>query len=255
MRKLVIGMALASSALATPALARDNAWYLELDFGPMIVEDAGFDIGAVNNGATLNTDYGVDGGGALGYDFGAFRLEAEASYRTADNDDLTVLSPPGIPGLTTTNLVSGTFNNPHGKASVLSFMVNGMLDFGDDNGIQGFVGGGAGISRVDYSASLTKAGPGFLDDTDSGFAWQVIAGLRAPLTDSIDVGVKYRFHNVQNVSLVDSAGRSIDTNWRSHSAMGSLTFNFGGEEAAPPPPPPPPPPPRPLDVACPETPR
>ncbi|MEN9932016.1 MAG: hypothetical protein RIS17_589, partial [Pseudomonadota bacterium] len=31
MRKLVLGMALASSALATPALARDDSWYIEAD--------------------------------------------------------------------------------------------------------------------------------------------------------------------------------------------------------------------------------
>ena len=27
-------------------------------------------------------------------------------------------------------------------------MLNGMLDFGDDDGIQGFVGGGVGVARV-----------------------------------------------------------------------------------------------------------
>ena len=45
MRKIVLGMALASTALATPAQARDDAWYVELDFGPMIAEDADFEIG------------------------------------------------------------------------------------------------------------------------------------------------------------------------------------------------------------------
>ena len=38
MRKLVIGMALASTAIASPSLARDGAWYVELNGGPMIVE-------------------------------------------------------------------------------------------------------------------------------------------------------------------------------------------------------------------------
>ena len=39
MRKLVIGMAMASTVIASPAFARDNAWYVELNAGPMIVED------------------------------------------------------------------------------------------------------------------------------------------------------------------------------------------------------------------------
>ena len=40
MRKLAIGLALASTALATPALARDGAWYIGGEFGGMLVEDA-----------------------------------------------------------------------------------------------------------------------------------------------------------------------------------------------------------------------
>ena len=39
MRKLVIGMAMASTALAAPALARDGQWYVEVDGGAMILED------------------------------------------------------------------------------------------------------------------------------------------------------------------------------------------------------------------------
>ena len=28
-------------------------------------------------------------------------------------------------------------------------MLNGLLDFGDDDGVQGFVGGGVGVARVE----------------------------------------------------------------------------------------------------------
>ncbi|MEQ1496363.1 MAG: hypothetical protein ABL912_11480, partial [Novosphingobium sp.] len=45
MRKLVLGMALATTALATPAMARDDSWYVELDVGAMKAEDTIFDIG------------------------------------------------------------------------------------------------------------------------------------------------------------------------------------------------------------------
>lgn len=40
MRKTIIGMALATTVLATPALARDNSWYMELDAGVMKMEDS-----------------------------------------------------------------------------------------------------------------------------------------------------------------------------------------------------------------------
>ena len=88
MRKLVIGMALASTALATPALARDDSWYIEGDVGGVLVEDmenlAGPGVG------TLNTKIGYDACIAVGYDFGGFRLEAETSHRRASADGYTV---------------------------------------------------------------------------------------------------------------------------------------------------------------------
>lgn len=209
MRKLVIGLALASTAIATPALARDNSWYIEGDFGAMIVEDADLKINGVSNADTADFSAGFDGGVALGYDFGPFRLETEASYRQA------------------------SFKGSNGPdASNLTFMVNGLLDFGPDDGLQGFVGGGAGVGRVKYD---------IYDDSDTGFAWQAIAGIRAPISSHVDVGLKYRFSNVNKVNFVDFDGSDVRTKWRSHSLMATIGYNFG-EPAAPPPPPPPPPP-------------
>ena len=110
MRKLVIGMAMASTALATPALARDGQWYVELGGGPMIIQDTDFD---VNDGAgtvTVDTKEGYDFGGIVGYDFGAFRLEAETSWREGDVDALAVdaVGLPRLPaGATTGATVQG----------------------------------------------------------------------------------------------------------------------------------------------------
>ena len=87
MRKLVIGLALASTAIATPSLARDDAWYIQGDIGVMKLEDSDFDIAGAKNVASLDSKYGYDGGIAIGYDFGAFRLETEGSYRRAKNDE------------------------------------------------------------------------------------------------------------------------------------------------------------------------
>src|SRR5918993_3226261 len=114
MRKLIIGMALASTALATPALAREDAWYIEADVGAMIVEDTDFDLRAggaslqLNNAMTLDYDYGYDFGGIVGYDFGGFRIEAEGSYRAASFDEFsTAVRVPASRQLSPGNL--GTF--------------------------------------------------------------------------------------------------------------------------------------------------
>jgi len=234
-------------------MARDGSWYVGVDGGAMLVEDLSLDIGPAPIEGTGNTDTGYDFGAVVGYDFGGFRLEAETSYREADLRSFAS-SVSAIPSGAGALLSTPGLKATGGDANALSFMVNGMLDFGEDDGLQGFVGGGVGVARVDVSQIF--AAPAWLDDSDTGLAWQAIAGVRAPLSDSWDVGLKYRFFNAPNVDLVDRLGRDVSTRFRSHSLMGSLVYNFGGAEPEPvietpiaPPPPPvviaPPPPPRP----------
>jgi len=241
MRKFVIGMAMASTALASPALARDGQWYVGVEAGPSIVQDVDFD---VNDGLDTNgveADTGFDVGGFVGYDFGSFRLEAETSYRDFNIESFTA----GTTGTTFNNTAVGTGTFPaNGGIDSLAFMLNGMFDFGDDDGLQGFVGGGVGVARTSVEAILGASGPATLDDSDTGLAWQVLAGIRAPLNDKWDIGLKYRLFTAEDVALTDVTGRTLEDSLRSHSLLGTLTYNFGGE--APPPPPPPPPPPAPV---------
>ncbi|HEX8625234.1 MAG TPA: OmpA family protein [Allosphingosinicella sp.] len=243
MRKLAIAMALSSTLLATPAFARDGAMYIGGEFGAMIVEDMDVDIGAVQNAVTIDHNYGYDGGIFVGYDFGAFRLEAEAAYKKADLDayQTTIRLPLEGP-------VFAAGRDASGSSSAMSFMINGMLDFGDDDGISGFVGGGVGMARVKANnyRNFSNATP-FLDGSDTGLAWQVFAGVRQAISDNIDVTLKYRFFNADKVRLTAFNGGASDHRFRSHSLLGGLTFNFGGAEP-PPPPEPVPVPPEPIPV-------
>ncbi|MFN5902688.1 MAG: outer membrane beta-barrel protein, partial [Novosphingobium sp.] len=175
MRKLVIGLALASTAFASPALARDDSWYIEGNAGGMLVEDIKNFTG-LNNEGVLDLKTGYDFGGIVGYDFGGFRIEAEASYRRAEEKSFST---------TTANFPDARTG---GGAEALSFMLNGLLDFGPDDGLQGFVGGGVGVGRVKNAVLLSPNSPLSLVDSDTGLAWQALAGVRTPITDNIDVG-------------------------------------------------------------------
>ncbi|MBN8502014.1 MAG: OmpA family protein, partial [Sphingomonadales bacterium] len=220
MRKIILGMALASSALATPALARDDSWYIEGDVGGVLIEDME---NLVSPGfGLMNTAVGYDVGGIVGYDFGGFRLEAEASYRRAKADGFNVSGAQTFSG-----------SNLDGNASALSFMLNGLLDFGDDDGLQGYVGGGAGIGRVKILADTPSRT--YVDDSDSGLAWQALAGLRMPVSSKVDVGLKYRLYNQNNVKLVSPTNAALETSFRSHSVMLTLGYNFGEPAPVPPP--------------------
>jgi len=250
MRKLAVVLALASTALASPALARDKSWYVGVEGGGMIVEDIDFDIGAARNAATIDHDYGYDVDGVIGYDIGAFRIETEVGYRKATVDGFrsSVATPSYTASGRLGSSAAGNFDYAGGSTSALSFMLNGLLDFGDDDGVQGFVGGGVGVARVKAKLGLNTYGR-FLDDSDTVFAYQGLAGVRAPLTNHVDVTLKYRFFTADNVKLLDVSSRSMEGRFRTHSLLGGLTYNFGSP--TPPPLPPVAPAPEPMPTPAP----
>jgi hypothetical protein len=96
MRKIALGMAVAASAIAAPAMARDGQAYLEADIGAII--DNQFDVGieGFEDAATIDHTDGWDLGGIIGYDFGMIRTEAEVSYKEGDPDTI-VSTSRGIP--------------------------------------------------------------------------------------------------------------------------------------------------------------
>jgi OOP family OmpA-OmpF porin len=249
MRKLLLA-AVATAAIASPAAARDGSGYVGVDLGAMLLQDMplDYDNGEVSyeNVITVDTKKGFDVGVVGGYDLGNFRLEGELAYKRANVDEIQIGAP-----LEPT--AEESFLDASGRATATSAMVNGMLDFGDDDGVSGFVGGGIGLTRVKVRASFVGDFPDFPDDSfsfsdsDSAVAWQAIAGLRFALSPNIDLGMKYRFFNSGNLKFGDSDGERLKGKWNSHSLMASLVYNFytpaAPVEAAPPPPPPPPPPP------------
>jgi outer membrane protein OmpA-like peptidoglycan-associated protein/opacity protein-like surface antigen len=203
----------------------------------MIVEDIDIDSATTDNIITINHEYGYDGGLFVGYDLGGFRLEAEVAYKKADLSGFTNLVV--LPGEGPATFPGGR-DFAGGSTSALSFMLNGMLDFGDDDGVSGFVGGGIGMARVKFNNQRVFANTApFLDDSDSRLAWQLFAGVRQAISDNIDVTVKYRFFNVPDIKLVAVTGgagtvsQDVETRFRSHSLLGGLTFNFGGDRTPP----------------------
>ena len=118
-------------------------------------------------------------------------------------------------------------------------MVNGLFDFGNQDGLSFYAGGGAGRARVKFA-----------DLRDNAWAYQLIAGARYAISSNIDIGLKYRYFRTGKVELVDDSAvtllgnanrfASFDQKFKSHSLLASLIFNFGAPPAPPPPPPPPP---------------
>ncbi len=257
MRKFAFGVVLAATALSSAAVAKDKAWYIGLEAGVGLPHNQVLDI-ATANGATVTRNAikqvffpGYDVGGNIGYDFGGFRAEFALNYLRSKNRSLAVnqTTPPlrfsdaaGISQLGAP--LVATYNNAGGSVSALAFMVNGLVDFGGkDNEFGGYVGAGAGIARVKMDdAAIRSPGVPFLNDSDTSLAWNLLAGVYKPISDHIDIGLKYRFMNVANVNVFTTNGLPIDTRFRSHSILATLTYNFFEAPPAPAPAPPPPPP-------------
>ena len=189
MRKLAIAMALASTALASPAAATDNSWYAGIEGGLMIVEDTEFDLDSnpLSEDAAFTVDHGTgfDGDILGGYDFGMFRAEFELGYKTASLDDFNV-------NIVTLGVPIDAYDLD-GSARATSGMVNFLVDFGDDAGWGGYFGLGVGLASVKYNIDPETLVDIDASDSDSAVAVQGIAGVRAAVSSNIDLGLKYRY--------------------------------------------------------------
>jgi opacity protein-like surface antigen len=247
-------LALAPSA----ALARDGLPYIGFEGGAMKPDKLKLDYQlralSVPNGVAFEHKTGFDLDFIAGYDFGFLRAEAELGWKRASVTEASVA--PAI-----------QFNNTgrltvDGRTRALSAMANLLLDFGDDDGLQVYGGGGIGLARVTLNNVISgpnvTAGRG-VDGSDRSFAWQVIAGMRVPVSYNVDLGLKYRYFRSE-INLEDATNTTaverLDGRFRSHSILASLIFNLGSPPAPPLPSAPPvevaPPPPPPATQTCPD---
>ena len=240
----------AALVIASPAAARDNSAYIGIEGGVLFPKSQSVDASvdftnplvpdiANSRVARVKSKTGYDIDAIAGYDFGMFRLEGEVGYKRTKAKNVRV-SDSFVTAFNTgagTAFTSDDFDIS-GRTSVLSGMINGLVDIGPDNGLSGFVGAGVGRARVKQ-----------FGDSDSAWAGQLLAGVRAPVSDNIDVGLKYRYFRTGKLNFNDDfafsgvgngSGGTVffdnSSKFSSHSLLASLTFNLGTAAAPPPPP-------------------
>ena len=146
MKKYLL-LAFAAAVVSTPAAARDGSGYVGVEAGVFMPRDSDVDRrGAVTGGiwgdwlSTVDHNLGFDVDLIAGYDFGMFRLEGELAYKKAKHKEYTVDSLAG--GLLPAGVLPGDTIDADGESSVLSGMVNALADFGADDGVSFYAGGG-----------------------------------------------------------------------------------------------------------------
>ena len=230
MRYFLVPAVIAATLVSTPAMAHDNRWYIGGDVGILLPRNTEVDITDVTTGSTFENavdiqyDTGWEIDGNVGYDLGMFKIEAEAAYKHSNFDAVdpsaawVAFLQARVPGVI---VVDQDINLDEG-IDIINLMANGMVDFGADDGFGGYVGGGIGFG-------FAKA----YGESDEGLAWQLIAGARYPVSESIDIGVKYKYFDMSDVdfrtgTVVRGTTFNIDLDgkYRSHSLLLNFTYNL-----------------------------
>jgi outer membrane protein OmpA-like peptidoglycan-associated protein len=189
--------------------------------------------------ATLSFDTGYGIGGAVGYDWGQFRVEGEIAYRDNDLDGAT-----GSP--------LATFPPTSGDVSAFTIMANAYLDVENDSALTPYLGAGIGAGQVDLTYS--SGGTTLIDDDGWGFAAQGIAGVSYAVSDQVDVFAEGRVLSIFDTSLSGSSGQlditsaTVDDDYLSYGAFAGLRINFGAPAPMAEPQPAPAPEPEPVAV-------
>jgi len=243
-------LALSASILALamqPAKADPPGWYAGIGGGYSKLED--FNATATGAGVNVRTTFenGYGAMGFVGYNYGSLfpnsgplfsgdiRAEGEFSFRQHNVNSITA------------NGVSSA--GPSGKLNTEAFMANGIYDFFPNSQWTPYIGAGIGIARLD-AHNVSTAGTGtVINDVDTQFAYQGIAGVSYSIAPKLSLALDYRYFATLDPTFSVSAGAGGGTYspaYRTHNVFLSLTYHFGPAPtpiAAPAPPPPAPVPP------------
>lgn len=160
------------------------------------------------NDFVLDTQNGINGALALGASFGMFRAEVEAVYRHSDNNKITDSS--GSQGV-------------EGSQKMLNVFLNGYLEFNLLGIVSPYVGAGVGYGSVTLNLRQLD-GTVIVDDKDTVYSYQLIAGAAVNLTDSLALTADYRYFSTVSDADFSASGA---VNFFNNSEISAHEVRFG----------------------------
>lgn len=222
MKKTVVSTLLLISVSTAPAYA---SFYVRGAAGLSMANDSDYhfswDTIRIPGITGQRIDHGVESGttvfksgylvnGAVGYDFGGFRLEGEIGYQdngvkrftgTIDQETNWAVWPPPAP-------IHESYDDDVSdldiSQTVLSYMVNGYVDINVHSPvITPYVTAGVGLASVTmrYDDPYGISSGSYSDDV---FAWQIGAGLSFKLGNRSTIDVGYRYFATDDVNFNDN---------------------------------------------------
>lgn len=224
----IISTSLVSHAVADEYFSQSDDWYLSVFGGASRLKDFDVHFTATNPLAGYSINEALTGaivGIAVGKEvMPNVRAEAELSYWKSELDRM-------IFPITAYNATH--FDLPtDGHVSSINLLANIWYDFDVIEGITPYLGGGAGIGFADAKSQRTAL-PAEFNGSDIGIAYQIGAGLKFALTDTVDFDFGYRYRGVSNVTFdsdytaVNQINKSTDLS--GHFLQFGLTMKFGDE--------------------------
>ncbi|ASQ91580.1 porin [Prosthecochloris sp. GSB1] len=163
---------------------------------------------------SFNTGSGITLLGALGCDYGDYRLEAELGYQQNDVESLTISGEEGP-------FDDDEFSlDMEGDISIVSLLGNAYYDI-DLGGVELSLTAGVGVAQVNFDDieyadddDLPFIGDGVLNEHETTLAYQLGAGLGIPVSDGIMLDARYRYFATTDFTIGEANG-----NIESHSAL------------------------------------
>lgn len=218
------GMSVSSPVLAQETGDQGEGWYAAIGG---TVSARGQERGTIANapmpGQTVELeehyDPGMGGWLAIGRDLGSFRLEGEVGYTRDTADRYTAIVPPS-------GEILGDIETQTVRA-----MVNAYVDL-PVGGLEPYVGVGAGYGWSDLQVIAPRAvfpteqARRLIDDSDRGFAYQLMAGVAFPASERLRITVGYRWFDEGEFEGVDGRGQSITRERGQHNVDFGIRWSF-----------------------------
>jgi len=222
MKRYLMG-AVGAAIIAMPATAYASETYIGVSGGIAIPSDsanegqfdaavpATADWGAIPAGTSLGWDTEFDNGWTLSGQVGVkldsgLRAELEVAYTKYNVATHSGLAAGGavIDGVDVAVLTRGapSASNPtvgqviadgQGSVDSLGAFANAYYDFNAGGTFQPYIGAGIGYQRV--NVEFMPSGVPVTDDSDSGLAWQAMAGASFAVSDTIDLFAQYTYRD------------------------------------------------------------
>ena len=163
----------------------------------------------------LEYDTSFTVGGAIGYrlgESGDYRVEGEVAYQNNEVDRIGNNSLPFDPG-------GGMISSM--EFSMLTFLLNGYIDFNYGSAFSWFFTGGFGFARIDGEMTVDGVTD---DEDDTVFAYQAGVGAGYAVTETVTLDCKYRYLGTAEDFNIE--GGDVEVASPSHSITAGIRVAF-----------------------------